>query len=81
MLSKAVRQAHRLWTNPNIALTSYFMCAETDEACRRADGIPFFHSLRFYGKAHSATRTGTVNLWDEYEVALSEAWLARCREG
>ena len=38
-------------TNPNIALTSYFMCAETDEeARRRADGIPFFQfALRFYG--------------------------------
>ena len=37
-------------------LTSYFMCAETDEeARRRADGIPFFQfALRFYGQ--SATR-------------------------
>ncbi|MFC7542181.1 LLM class flavin-dependent oxidoreductase [Siccirubricoccus deserti] len=31
-------------TNPNIALVSYFMCAETDEeARRRADGVTFFH--------------------------------------
>ena len=30
-------------TNPNIALVSYFMCAETDEeARRRADGATFF---------------------------------------
>src|SRR6516165_6053710 len=38
-------------TNPNIALTSYCMCAETDEeARRRADGIRFFQfALRFYG--------------------------------
>ena len=40
-------------TNPNIAITSYFMCAETDEeARRRADGIPFFQfALRFYGQS------------------------------
>ena len=30
-------------TNPNIALVTYFMCAETDEeALRWADGVPFF---------------------------------------
>ena len=30
-------------TNPNIAMVSYFMCAETDEeARRRADGVTFF---------------------------------------
>ena len=58
-------------TNPNIALTSYFMCAETDEeARRRADGIPFFQfALRFYGLSPNRKRPepGTVNLWDEYE--------------
>jgi len=58
-------------TNPNIALTSYFMCAETDEeARRRADGIPFFQfALRFYGQSAFRKRPepGTVNLWDEYE--------------
>jgi alkanesulfonate monooxygenase SsuD/methylene tetrahydromethanopterin reductase-like flavin-dependent oxidoreductase (luciferase family) len=57
--------------NPNIALTSYFMCAETDEeARRRADGIPFFQfALRFYGQSATRERPapGTVNLWDEYE--------------
>jgi alkanesulfonate monooxygenase SsuD/methylene tetrahydromethanopterin reductase-like flavin-dependent oxidoreductase (luciferase family) len=57
--------------NPNIALTSYFMCAETDEeARRRADGIPFFQfALRFYGQSTTRERPapGTVNLWDEYE--------------
>ena len=38
-------------TNPNIALVSYFMCAETDEeARRRADGATFFQfALRFFG--------------------------------
>jgi alkanesulfonate monooxygenase SsuD/methylene tetrahydromethanopterin reductase-like flavin-dependent oxidoreductase (luciferase family) len=58
-------------TNPNIALTSYFMCAETDEeARRRADGIPFFQfALRFYGQSAMRKRPepGTVDLWDEYE--------------
>ena len=57
--------------NSNIALTSYFMCAETDEeARRRADGIPFFQfALRFYGQSVNRERPapGTVNLWDEYE--------------
>jgi alkanesulfonate monooxygenase SsuD/methylene tetrahydromethanopterin reductase-like flavin-dependent oxidoreductase (luciferase family) len=58
-------------TNPNLALTSYFMCAETDEEARkRADGIPFFQfALRFYGQSATRERPapGTVNLWDEYE--------------
>ena len=58
-------------TNPNIALISYFMCAETDEeARRRADGITFFQfALRFYGQSANRERPppGTVNLWDEYE--------------
>jgi alkanesulfonate monooxygenase SsuD/methylene tetrahydromethanopterin reductase-like flavin-dependent oxidoreductase (luciferase family) len=58
-------------SNPNIALVTYFMCAETDEeARRRADGIPFFQfALRFYGAREGRERPdpGTVNLWDEYE--------------
>jgi len=58
-------------TNPNLAITSYFMCAETDEeARRRADGIPFFQfALRFYGMSQFRERPppGAVNLWDEYE--------------
>jgi alkanesulfonate monooxygenase SsuD/methylene tetrahydromethanopterin reductase-like flavin-dependent oxidoreductase (luciferase family) len=57
--------------NANIALVSYFMCAETDEeARRRADGIPFFQfALRYYGQSTTRARPapGTVNLWDEYE--------------
>jgi alkanesulfonate monooxygenase SsuD/methylene tetrahydromethanopterin reductase-like flavin-dependent oxidoreductase (luciferase family) len=58
-------------TNPNLAITSYFMCAPTDEeARRRADGIPFFQfALRFYGQQPGRRRPapGTVNVWDEYE--------------
>ena len=61
-------------SNPNLALVSYFMCAETDEeARRRADGVPFFQfALRFYsaerlGKLRDRPAPGTVCLWDEYE--------------
>jgi alkanesulfonate monooxygenase SsuD/methylene tetrahydromethanopterin reductase-like flavin-dependent oxidoreductase (luciferase family) len=58
--------------NPNIALVTYFMCAETDEeARRRADGIPFFQfALRFYGAqgpGRERPPPGTVDLWQEYE--------------
>jgi alkanesulfonate monooxygenase SsuD/methylene tetrahydromethanopterin reductase-like flavin-dependent oxidoreductase (luciferase family) len=59
-------------SNPNIALVTYFMCAETDEeARRRADGIPFFQfALRFYSASEGRERPapGTVNLWEEYEA-------------
>jgi alkanesulfonate monooxygenase SsuD/methylene tetrahydromethanopterin reductase-like flavin-dependent oxidoreductase (luciferase family) len=57
-------------TNPNIALVSYFMCAETDEeARRRADGATFFQfALRFFGSSSGRRRPDpyTVNIWDEY---------------
>jgi len=56
--------------NPNIALVSYFMCAETDEeARRRAEGLTFFQfALRFYGSSADRRRApaGTVNLWEEF---------------
>jgi alkanesulfonate monooxygenase SsuD/methylene tetrahydromethanopterin reductase-like flavin-dependent oxidoreductase (luciferase family) len=54
--------------NPNIALVSGFMCAETDEeAMRRADGWTFFQfALRFYS-SHGPVAPGTVNLWSEYQ--------------
>ena len=56
--------------NPNIALVSYFMCAETDEeARRRADGATFFQfALRYYGSSSGRKRPDpyTVNMWDEY---------------
>jgi alkanesulfonate monooxygenase SsuD/methylene tetrahydromethanopterin reductase-like flavin-dependent oxidoreductase (luciferase family) len=62
-------------TNPNMALVSYFMCAETDEEARkRADGIPFFQfALKFYsadrlGKDRNRPPPGTVDLWAEYEA-------------
>ena len=54
-------------TNPNIALVSGFMCAETDEdALRMADGWTFFQfALREYSKAPVAA--GSVNLWEQYQ--------------
>jgi len=59
-------------TNPNIALVSYFMCAETDEeARRRADGVTFFQfALRYYNAAVGRERAkpGTVSLWNEYNA-------------
>jgi alkanesulfonate monooxygenase SsuD/methylene tetrahydromethanopterin reductase-like flavin-dependent oxidoreductase (luciferase family) len=56
-------------TNPNIALVSGFMCAETDEeAQRKADGWTFFaFALRFYN-AHGPVAPGTVDLWKEYQA-------------
>ena len=66
-------------SNCNIAMVSYFMCAETDEeARRRADGVTFFQfSLAYYsgadgrnigtGRGVERARAGTVNLWDEYQ--------------
>jgi alkanesulfonate monooxygenase SsuD/methylene tetrahydromethanopterin reductase-like flavin-dependent oxidoreductase (luciferase family) len=58
--------------NPNIALVSFFMCAETDEeARRRADGATFFQfALRYYGQSSARERPapGTVNMWDEYQA-------------
>ncbi|MGI9431197.1 MAG: LLM class flavin-dependent oxidoreductase, partial [Myxococcota bacterium] len=55
-------------TNPNIALVSGFMCAETDEeAFRKADGWTFFQfALRFYS-THGVVEPGTVNLWEQYQ--------------
>lgn len=57
-------------SNPNIAVVSYFMCAENDdEARRRADGATFFQfALQYYGQNQNRERPapGTVNMWDEY---------------
>jgi alkanesulfonate monooxygenase SsuD/methylene tetrahydromethanopterin reductase-like flavin-dependent oxidoreductase (luciferase family) len=56
-------------TNPNIAVVSQFMCADTDgEARTRADGSTFFQfALRFYND-HGPVVPGTVSLWDEYQT-------------
>lgn len=53
-------------TNPNLAIVSPFMCAETDEeARRRADGWSFFQfALGEYGKGPFPP--GSRDLWKEY---------------
>ena len=57
-------------TNCNIAMVSYFMCAETDEEARkRAEGITFFQfALAFYSGSRERERAapGTVSMWEEY---------------
>jgi len=55
-------------TNPNIAVVSGFMCAETDEeALRKAAGWTFFQfALRYYG-SKGVLPPGEVSLWEEYE--------------
>jgi alkanesulfonate monooxygenase SsuD/methylene tetrahydromethanopterin reductase-like flavin-dependent oxidoreductase (luciferase family) len=55
-------------TNPNIAVVSGFMCADTDEeAERRAEGWTFFQfALRFYN-THGPVEPGSISLWDEYQ--------------
>ena len=57
--------------NANVAIVSYFMCAETDaEARRRADGATFFQfALRYYGNSpgRRRPRAGAVNMWEEFE--------------
>jgi luciferase family oxidoreductase group 1 len=54
-------------TNPNIAVVSAFMCAETDaEAVRRSEGWTFFQfALGFYAK-QGPIPPGTVDLWEQY---------------
>jgi alkanesulfonate monooxygenase SsuD/methylene tetrahydromethanopterin reductase-like flavin-dependent oxidoreductase (luciferase family) len=55
-------------TNPQIAVVSGFMCAETDEEAQlKAEGWTFFQfALLFYNR-HGPVKPGTVNLWEEYQ--------------
>jgi alkanesulfonate monooxygenase SsuD/methylene tetrahydromethanopterin reductase-like flavin-dependent oxidoreductase (luciferase family) len=55
-------------TNPNIAVVSGFMCADTDEeAWQKADGWTFFQfSLALYNK-EGPFEPGTVNFWERYQ--------------
>ncbi len=54
--------------NPNIAMVSGFMCAETDEeAIEKAAGWTFFiFALSHYGRK-GIDAPGTSQLWDEYQ--------------
>ena len=55
--------------NPNIAVVSGFMCAETDEeAWRKADGWTFFQfALQLYNK-EGPFEPGEVHIWDRYQA-------------
>jgi len=54
-------------TNPNLAIVSGFMCAETDEEARaKADGWTFFIFCLEYNGTHTYA-PGTVDLWAEYQ--------------
>lgn len=55
-------------TNPNIAVVSGFMCAETDEeAWEKADGWTFFQfALQLYNK-EGPFEPGTMNFWKRYQ--------------
>ncbi|HEX9259233.1 MAG TPA: LLM class flavin-dependent oxidoreductase [Acidimicrobiales bacterium] len=56
-------------TNPNVAVVSQFMCAETDEEAReRADGSTFFQFALLFYNTHGPVVPGTVSLWDEYQA-------------
>jgi luciferase family oxidoreductase group 1 len=56
-------------TNPNIAIVSHFMCAETDEEAQaKADGSTFFQFALMFYNTHGPVDPGTVNLWDEYQT-------------
>lgn len=56
-------------TNPNIAVVSGFMCAETDEeAWSKAEGWTFFQfALQLYNK-EGPFEPGTVNFWERYQA-------------
>ena len=52
--------------NPNLAFTSFFMCAKTDEEARaRADGCTFFQFCVLHPGSRSGHRPD--DLWAEYE--------------
>ncbi len=54
-------------TNPNIAVVSQFMCADTDEEAQaKADGSTFFQFALVFYNTHGPVEPGTVSLWDEY---------------
>jgi len=55
-------------TNPNVAMVSGFMCAETDEAAReKASGWTFFvFCLGHYGR-HGIPAPGAGDMWELYQ--------------
>jgi alkanesulfonate monooxygenase SsuD/methylene tetrahydromethanopterin reductase-like flavin-dependent oxidoreductase (luciferase family) len=69
-------------TNPQIAVVSGFMCAETDEeALEKSAGWTFFQfALLFYNR-HGPVKPGTVNLWEEYLAWRKTPEGSRLRSG
>jgi alkanesulfonate monooxygenase SsuD/methylene tetrahydromethanopterin reductase-like flavin-dependent oxidoreductase (luciferase family) len=69
-------------TNPQVAVVSGFMCAETDEeALEKSAGWTFFQfALLFYNR-HGPVKPGTVNLWEEYEAWRRTPEGAKLRSG
>ena len=66
--SDAVEKLCAYELNPNIAIVSGFMCAETDEEARaKAEGWTFFVFCLEYNGTHTY-EPGTVNLWEEYQT-------------
>nr|MCS5575074.1 LLM class flavin-dependent oxidoreductase [Pseudomonadales bacterium] len=66
--SDAVEKLCDYELNPNIAIVSGFMCAETDEEARaKAEGWTFFVFCLEYNGTHTY-EPGTVNLWEEYQT-------------
>lgn len=66
--SEAVEKLCDYEMNPNIAIVSGFMCAETDEEARaKAEGWTFFVFCLEYNGTHTY-EPGTVNLWEEYQT-------------
>lgn len=66
-------------TNANIAVSTYFMCAETDDvAWSRAEGCTFFEfSLGQYSRKNFTRSTGS--LWERY-LAWKETEAGRARD-
>jgi alkanesulfonate monooxygenase SsuD/methylene tetrahydromethanopterin reductase-like flavin-dependent oxidoreductase (luciferase family) len=55
-------------TNPNIAVVSQFMCAETDDAAlEKSDGSSFFQFALIFYNRHGPVVPGSISLWDEYQ--------------
>jgi luciferase family oxidoreductase group 1 len=55
-------------TNPNVAMVSALMCAETEaEARQRSQGWDFFRFALVYYNKKGPFAPGSINLWEEYE--------------
>ena len=66
--SDEVEQLCEYERNPNIAMVSGFMCAETDEEAQaKAEGWTFFIFCLEYNGTHDYA-PGTVDLWNEYQA-------------